>query len=77
MSSSSPPAGAAEPSSEAFSTWMHRLRNEVNSVQMATSAAQVLLDAGKPEAARENMERARQACRRCAQLLNSEPPPER
>lgn len=53
-----------------FNAWMHRLRNEVNSIQMTTSAALMLLDAGRTAQARENLERAREVCRRCAQMLD-------
>lgn len=69
-----PPApGASDPRDSErteFNAWMHRLRNEVNSIQMTTSAALMLLDAGRPEQARANLERAREVCRRCAQMLD-------
>lgn len=72
-----PPAGASSEPREPdrrdvdFNAWLHRLRNEVNSMQMATGAALMLLDAGDHELARDNLRRARQASLRCAQLLNA------
>lgn len=61
---------------EDFDAWLHRLRNEVNSAQMAAAAALMLLDAGQQQSARENLDRAASACRRSAKLLSGRPPRE-
>ncbi|RPE76917.1 hypothetical protein [Vulcaniibacterium tengchongense] len=59
-----------------FRQWMHRLRNELNGVAMATAAAAALLDAGAPpEQVARNLGRAQDACRRCRDLLQDVPEP--
>lgn len=69
-----PPSPDPPASPEAdFARWLHRLRNEVNTATMAAAAAAGLLDAGADQAARDNLQRAREACKRCSALLG-EPP---
>lgn len=54
--------------------WRHSLRNELNVITMATSAAMALLDHGaEPQRAREHLARADAACRRCRELLRDWP----
>ncbi|HEY0502247.1 MAG TPA: hypothetical protein VGD42_02030 [Lysobacter sp.] len=54
--------------------WRHSLRNELNVITMATSAAIALLDHGvDPKRAREHLVRADAACRRCRDLLKDWP----
>ncbi|MBX9403158.1 hypothetical protein K4L06_17755 [Lysobacter sp. BMK333-48F3] len=58
-----------------FAHWLHRLRNEINTVTMASAAASGLVEAGAADdpAVRDNLRRVRDACRRCSALL-AEPP---
>lgn len=67
---SAPSAGPTE-----FARWLHRLRNEVNTVTMASAAAHRLIEAGAGDdpAVRDNLRRVRDACQRCSALL-AEPP---
>ncbi|MDI9239666.1 hypothetical protein QLQ15_12200 [Lysobacter sp. LF1] len=53
--------------------WMHRLRNELNTITMANAAAMSLIDHGEPiERVREHLSRAEAACRRCQDLLRDD-----
>lgn len=56
-----------------YARWLHRLRNEINTAHMACAAAQVLLDNGAVELARENLRRAANACSRSAKVLDEAP----
>lgn len=64
-----------DPDPAEFARWLHRLRNEVNTVSMASAAASGLIEAGAAgdQAVRDNLRRVRDACRRCSALL-AEPP---
>jgi hypothetical protein len=54
--------------------WRHGLRNELNVITMATSAAIALLDHGADAGrVREHLVRADAACRRCRELLKDWP----
>lgn len=54
--------------------WRHGLRNELNVLTMATSAALALLDRGvDPTRVREHLVRAEAACGRCRELLKDWP----
>ncbi|MEG3191015.1 MULTISPECIES: hypothetical protein [Novilysobacter] len=61
------------PEVTAFTQWVHRLRNEVNTATMAAAAARSLLDAGQVDQARVNLDRVEGACRRSAALLSAQP----
>ncbi|MFK3648592.1 hypothetical protein ACI2IY_09125 [Lysobacter enzymogenes] len=54
--------------------WLHRLRNELNTVSMACAAAEAVLDAGSADKAQTNLRRAQAACARAAALLAQAPP---
>lgn len=56
-----------------YARWLHRLRNELNTANMACAAAQALLDNGAVELARENLRRAANACSRSAKVLDEAP----
>lgn len=56
-----------------FARWLHMLRNELNTITMASAAASGLFDVGAGQPARENLQRAREACKRCSTLL-ADPP---
>lgn len=61
-------------SSDEIRRWRHSLRNELNVITMATSAAMALLDRGvEPQRAREHLARADAACRRCRDLMKDWP----
>lgn len=77
MTSEPEPAAQRGPAPEPseYARWLHRLRNEVNTVTMASAAASGLVEAGAADdpAVRDNLRRVRDACRRCSALL-AEPP---
>ncbi|WP_206412431.1 hypothetical protein, partial [Lysobacter enzymogenes] len=72
-----PPAGPSPAQSPAAATdparWLHRLRNELNTANMACAAAEAVLAGGAVAKAQENLERARGACARAAALLEQAP----
>jgi predicted trehalose synthase len=72
MSPNPPGIGAAANEAE-FARWVHRLRNELNTVSMASAAAAGLYAAGDEPSARANLQRVQDACKRCSSLL-AEPP---
>lgn len=53
--------------------WLHSLRNEVNTANMACSAAYALLERGEHGRAAQNLQRALDAFTRSSRLL-AEPP---
>ncbi|GHE43492.1 hypothetical protein ACFOED_10130 [Vulcaniibacterium thermophilum] len=53
--------------------WLHRLRNELNTIGLAAAAAQLLMERGDRVGTQDNLKRVRDACTRCARLLD-EPP---
>ncbi|MGJ7900980.1 hypothetical protein [Lysobacter sp. 1R34A] len=53
--------------------WLHRLRNELNTANMACAAAQALLANGAIELAQENLRRAANAGARMAKVLDEAP----
>lgn len=71
---SAPAAATAPAASDDPARWLHRLRNELNTVGMACAAAQAVLAGGSAERAQENLQRALAACARAAALLDRAPP---
>ena len=69
------PGVRTAPDPTEYARWLHRLRNEINTVTMASAAASGLVDAGAADdpAVRDNLRRVRDACQRCSALL-AEPP---
>lgn len=54
--------------------WRHSVRNELNVITMAVSAARSLIDHGySVERAREHLVRAEAACTRCHELVKDWP----
>lgn len=53
--------------------WLHSLRNELNTIGLATAAAQLLMERGDRIGAQDNLKRVREACGRCARLLDAPP----
>lgn len=74
LPASAPPATATTATTDDPTRWLHRLRNELNTVGMACAAAQAVLAGGSAERAQENLQRALAACARAAALLERAPP---
>lgn len=53
--------------------WLHHLRNELNTIGLATAAAQLLMERGDRIGAQDNLKRVREACSRCGRLLDNPP----
>lgn len=59
---------------EAARRWRHNVRNELNAITMAVSAARSLIDHGySVQRAREHLVRAEAACARCHELVKDWP----
>jgi hypothetical protein len=59
---------------EAARRWRHNVRNELNVITMAVSAARSLIDHGySVQRAREHLVRAEAACARCHELVKDWP----
>ncbi|MFC3816292.1 hypothetical protein [Lysobacter sp. GCM10012299] len=62
------------PVSEETRRWRHSLRNELNTITMATSTAASLLEhGGALDRVRQHLARAEAACQRCAELVRDWP----
>lgn len=60
--------------SEDVRRWRHSLRNELNTITMATATAASLLEHGEGvERVRQHLARAEAACQRCADLVRDWP----